>query len=245
MTNKDRFTLFGIEIWNVNIREVVRLIKRSSERGIALSIATPNIDHFVRINKNSSILCVYQSLSCCVNDSRILSLLCKLLFGIKIHTVTGSDLTYILFKSKWIRDKTITVVGSSRVEVDKLIERFNLNANNVKNYVPKKNFILENDEIEKCVNVVARNKSDIVFLAVGSPQQEIVASKLQCNDIASVVLCIGASIDYLTGKEKRAPKIFQYFYLEWLFRFLQSPIRRFKRYFVNCPQIIYYLLKNK
>jgi exopolysaccharide biosynthesis WecB/TagA/CpsF family protein len=60
-----------------------------------------------------------------------------------------------------------------------------------------------------------------------------------------VILCIGASIDYLTGKETRAPKWLQQIRMEWFYRFLQSPIKRFKRYFINCPQIFYLLWKER
>ena len=86
---------------------------------------------------------------------------------------------------------------------------------------------------------------DLVFVAVGSPQQEIVAAKIQQRVNTGVILCVGASIDYLTGKEIRAPKFIQMLYLEWLFRFAQSPIKRFRRYFINCPQIFYYLLRER
>jgi N-acetylglucosaminyldiphosphoundecaprenol N-acetyl-beta-D-mannosaminyltransferase len=42
---------------------------------------------------------------------------------------------------------------------------------------------------------------------------------------------VGGGFDFLTGKIRRAPKIFRTIGLEWLWRFLQEPRYRAKRIF--------------
>ena len=44
------------------------------------------------------------------------------------------------------------------------------------------------------------------------------------------VLCIGASIDFLIGDQKRAPKIFTNLGLEWFYRLISNPKKFFLRY---------------
>jgi UDP-N-acetyl-D-mannosaminuronic acid transferase (WecB/TagA/CpsF family) len=50
-------------------------------------------------------------------------------------------------------------------------------------------------------------------------------------------LCVGASINFLTGVEMRAPRWMQAMGLEWLFRLLKNPRRMAMRYLVRGPRI--------
>src|SRR5262249_4961555 len=76
------------------------------------------------------------------------------------------------------------------------------------------------------------------FIAVGCPQQELVAHRLKVRGRASgLALCIGASINFLTGTERRAPRWMQHIGMEWLYRALRDPVRLGRRYFARGPYI--------
>jgi exopolysaccharide biosynthesis WecB/TagA/CpsF family protein len=76
------------------------------------------------------------------------------------------------------------------------------------------------------------------FLALGSPQQEIIAQKLKERGKArGLALCIGAAINFLTGIEQRAPVWMQQRGLEWLYRLSKNPRRLWTRYLVRGPRI--------
>lgn len=89
---------------------------------------------------------------------------------------------------------------------------------------------LELEEIAELI--IAKSKklnSAIIWLMIGSPRQEIL-SHLISGRINNPIVGIGGVIDFITGSTKEAPHIIQFFYLEWLFRFLQEPRRLFSRY---------------
>jgi exopolysaccharide biosynthesis WecB/TagA/CpsF family protein len=76
------------------------------------------------------------------------------------------------------------------------------------------------------------------LIAVGSPQQELIAAEIRDIDNGrGTGLCIGASIDFLAGREKRAPLWMQRLALEWLYRLLGNPARMWRRYLVEGPRI--------
>jgi exopolysaccharide biosynthesis WecB/TagA/CpsF family protein len=52
-----------------------------------------------------------------------------------------------------------------------------------------------------------------------------------------VALCIGASIEFLSGARRRAPRWMQRAGLEWAFRLLSEPRRLWRRYIVEGPRI--------
>ena len=77
-----------------------------------------------------------------------------------------------------------------------------------------------------------------LFFAIGAPQSEIVfAEILERGQARGVALCIGASLEFLTGAKTRAPLWMQRAGLEWLFRLGTEPRRLWRRYLVEGPKI--------
>lgn len=71
--------------------------------------------------------------------------------------------------------------------------------------------------------------SSIIFCNFGAPEQELFLAKLkEQNTELRLAMGVGGSFDYLTGKQKRAPKYLRLIGLEWLWRLILQP-RRFKR----------------
>jgi UDP-N-acetyl-D-mannosaminuronic acid transferase (WecB/TagA/CpsF family) len=52
-----------------------------------------------------------------------------------------------------------------------------------------------------------------------------------------MALCIGASVNFLTGVERRAPHWVQRIGMEWLFRLVLDPARLARRYLVRGPRV--------
>ncbi len=52
-----------------------------------------------------------------------------------------------------------------------------------------------------------------------------------------LALCVGASINFLTGDERRAPGWMQRLGIEWLYRLLQDPRRLAARYLLRGPRV--------
>ena len=56
---------------------------------------------------------------------------------------------------------------------------------------------------------------------------------------------IGAVFDFFAGTAKRAPKIWQDMYVEWLYRLLQEPSRMWRRYIIGNAKFIWLVLKEQ
>lgn len=85
---------------------------------------------------------------------------------------------------------------------------------------------------------VEEARADIVLLAIGAPQSEMVALTIASRGRArGVALCIGASVEFLSGQKRRAPAWMQRAGLEWLFRLVSEPGRLWRRYLVEGPRI--------
>ena len=70
---------------------------------------------------------------------------------------------------------------------------------------------------------------DILFVGLGFPKQEEWIDANKSKIPASVIMAVGGSLDFLSGKIPRAPKLMQKIGLEWAFRLALQPQRFFRQ----------------
>lgn len=199
-------------------------------------IVTPNVDHVVRLNKEPNVFePLYSAAWLSVCDSRILQLLGKI-SGPKLHTVTGSDLTASLFESVISPDEPVTVIGGDDDVIREVIARYGLTR--MQHHQPPMGLRANPLAVAAAAQFIVDHPARFTFICVGSPQQEMVAiDALEMGNAKGLGLCVGASLDFLAGKVKRAPAWMQKTRLEWLYRLASEPRRMWKRYLVEGPKI--------
>ena len=106
----------------------------------------------------------------------------------------------------------------------------------------KSGFNKEEIANEVLVEAVRKAQPDVLFVALGHPYQEKwIYQNLDKLPSVKLAIGVGGSLDFLSGKRKRAPKFLQKVNLEWLWRFLQEPSRfqRIKRAVWEFPLAVY------
>lgn len=68
-------------------------------------------------------------------------------------------------------------------------------------------------------------KVDILFVAFGSPKQELWISENLKNLPAKITIGVGGAFDFISGKVPRAPRLVRKLGFEWLFRLIIQPWR--------------------
>ena len=81
-------------------------------------------------------------------------------------------------------------------------------------------------KVEVALKDIVKSKSDVLFVALGSPKQEefIIKNKKALENV-KIIMPVGGSFDVISGYSKRSPKIFIKLHLEWLYRMLKEPKR--------------------
>lgn len=80
-------------------------------------------------------------------------------------------------------------------------------------------------EEKKIFSIVAAYKPQLVFVAFGSPDQELWLDRHKKEFSGCVVMGVGGAFDYLSNNIKRAPIFIQKIGLEWFYRLLNQPWR--------------------
>jgi exopolysaccharide biosynthesis WecB/TagA/CpsF family protein len=201
-------------------------------------VVTPNVDHLIRYHDDPKFRALYAEAAYILLDSQFLSRVWRVTKGMRVRVCTGSDLTEQLFARIIAPDDRIVLIGCSREQARLLTERYGLTA--LCHYNPPMGFIDDPQQVEACVRFVEEHSPfRFCFIAVGAPRQEILAQALKSRGVArGMALCIGASINFLTGAELRAPVWMQRLGMEWLFRLLNDPRRLAARYLLRGPRVL-------
>ena len=206
-------------------------------------VVTPNVYHVVRLLEDPSLQPLYERAWRVFCDSRVLSRMAWF-SGRRLPVITGSDLTANLVARAAEQRLTIAIIGPTAADCAKLEDRYP--GLNVECHTPPMGFIRSEHELEECIDFVAKTRAPLIFLAVGTPQQEILARHIADRpQVRGVGLCVGASIDFLTGKQRRAPVWLQKLGLEWLHRLLSDPRRLALRYLIESPRIFYLIYSKR
>lgn len=200
-------------------------------------VVTPNVDHMVRLHRqtdNRRLWAAYQQAGLRLCDSRILRSLARV-SGVDLDLVTGSDLTArLLAEPGEVRGAAViggdeTLLRDLRAHYPKLTWHWHAPPYGVLHDPAAQHAIAE--FVEGC-------PAGLFFFAIGAPQSELVCAMVAERGIArGVGLCIGASLEFLTGAKARAPRWMQRAGLEWLFRLSSEPARLWRRYLIEGPQI--------
>lgn len=157
-------------------------------------------------------------------DSRVVARLAAALLRVRLPLALGSDLTVDMVNGVIRPDDAITVIGGTDEMERRLRERFGWRR--LARHDPPFGFIADPAEVDRCVGFVLAHPARYVFLACGAPQSELLGHRIvERGGAVGTGLCIGASLLFATGLERRAPMIMQRAGLEWLHRLVQEPGR--------------------
>lgn len=122
------------------------------------------------------------------------------------------------------RDKrSFYFLGSSQEVIDTTANKLRRQFPGIRITGYRSGYLNPGDE-ERLMAEFLQKKPDIIFVAMGSPRQELLMSRFY-EKYPALYMGLGGSFDVYSGRKKRAPKIFIKLGLEWLYRLLKEPTR--------------------
>jgi N-acetylglucosaminyldiphosphoundecaprenol N-acetyl-beta-D-mannosaminyltransferase len=236
--------LLGLEFADLTVVDAAEVIAARPDGAPFGYVVTPNADHLVRLSRDPVLSGIYRDAWLRLLDSRVVAGMARRC-GLPVPRVaTGSDLTQLLLDRHICQGEKITIIGLRSTRLPVLVERLGLAP--PFHYDPPMGFDTDPGAMRDTVAFILAHPARLVFLAVGSPRQERLAAAVFATGRATGTgLCIGASLDFLAGAERRAPVWMQRNGLEWLFRLSGDPRRLARRYLVDSPRVVPLLLRER
>jgi len=93
------------------------------------------------------------------------------------------------------------------------------------------------------IAAIRAHQPHLVFVALGSPKQEVWIDRVADAVHPAVLIGVGAAFDFVAGRVRRAPAWIGRLGLEWLFRLVHEPGRLWRRYLIAGPRGLWLLLR--
>lgn len=233
-----KIDFLGFAFDDVDAAQALEIVQSRPAQAPFAYVVTPNVDHVARLQKVATAeqMLALHGAWLTVNDSNILRLLAKNC-GINLTTVPGSDLTAAVVKTLVVPGDVLTLIGGDdrmAAALAAMIPHATL-----LHHMPPMGVLRNEPAMAAAVDFVINNPARFVLLAIGAPQQEVLARRIALSERASGIgLCIGASVEFITGAKARAPIWVRRMNLEWLHRLLSEPRRLWRRYLIEGPRIV-------
>ena len=232
--------LLGFNIDNYSFEEAVVRAKNMIDGHKVSQVVTINPEMFQCAEKDADFANIIKEAEMVIPDGVGVKIALKLT-GKKADRIPGIDFAKRLLIEASKSDIPTAIIGAKEEIITKAVE-------NLKKEIKGLNIVYYHngyfDNSEEILSELKVKSPKLILVALGSPKQEVFIYNAKKVLNPALMIGIGGSLDVWSGNVKRAPKIFQIFGLEWLYRTITQP-SRFKRIFPALPLFLMKVINYK
>jgi N-acetylglucosaminyldiphosphoundecaprenol N-acetyl-beta-D-mannosaminyltransferase len=203
-------------------------------------IVTANVDFLVQAHRDVELRRILLEADLTLCDGTPLLWASRWLGNALPERVAGSDLAPLLMATAAAKGHRVFFLGAAPGVAEEATRRLREQfpaINIVGHYAPPYAALLEMDHAQ-IAQRIREAKPDILLVGFGCPKQEKWIAMHHRALGVPVAIGVGATIDFLAGRVKRAPDWMRRSGTEWVFRLAQEPRRLFRRY---ANDLVYFL----
>jgi N-acetylglucosaminyldiphosphoundecaprenol N-acetyl-beta-D-mannosaminyltransferase len=228
----------------VTCQEALDAIEQLISSGAGGYVVTPNIDHVVNLEDNASFRNAYAGAALALVDGQPLVWASRLL-GVPLpEKISGSDFVPRLMQRAASRRWRVFLLGGGPGIATEAAARISRTGTEIAGTdAPILSSTIDTSESAQVIARIRAARPDLVLVAFGAPKQELWMAKTWEELRPAVSIGVGATLDFIAGRVRRAPAWMSRSGLEWLFRLAQEPRRLWRRYLVNDPRFLLILIR--
>ncbi len=236
--NQHQFSIFGMKIDNVSMQDAVESVVTPRADRVTKTVCFVNANSINLARDNEGLTHAVNDADCVFADGSGVRLAARRA-GITLQdNVNGTDMLPLLCEKAAAESLSIFFLGAApgvaEQAASNLTERFKglRVAGTQHGYFSN----AENPNIIKAINA---SGADILLVAFGSPNQEAWLQNNRQHLKVKSALAVGGLFDFYSGRIPRAPLWMRRTGIEWIWRLMQEPKAKFKRYVIGNPLFIY------
>lgn len=227
---------------DVNMPDAAALlaeVRRRLRATEGFALATLNLDHLVKLARDPAFREIYAKQDLVCADGNPIVWLSRLA-GKPVSLVPGSDMVIPLASLAARESAPVALFGSTAETLDLAGEALRQRVPGLQvaaKYAPPMGFDPTGPEARRMLLDIAASGARLTFIALGAPKQEAFAAFGREVTPHMGFASIGAGLDFLAGRQQRAPEWVRAIAMEWAWRMLSNPRRLAKRY-LDCALIL-------
>jgi N-acetylglucosaminyldiphosphoundecaprenol N-acetyl-beta-D-mannosaminyltransferase len=224
--------LFGVPFDNITVHQTLTRLDAMIASRQPHYVVTANVDFLVQAHADVELRRILLEADLVLCDGTPLLWASRWFGNALPERVAGSDLAPALIRHAAEKGHRIFLLGAGpgvAEEATAKLRREHPSLVIAGHYAPPFSPLLEMDHVE-IARRIREAQADILFVSFGCPKQEKWIAMHYRTLGVPVAIGVGATIDFLAGRVKRAPDWMRHSGTEWLYRLLQEPKRLYKRY---------------
>lgn len=212
-----KVSLNGVKVYPFTSHEEL-LAYVSQHKGILVAINAEKILHAT--DQTRSI--INRNMGYCDGIGAVMALKKK---GYKsVIKIPGCELWLKIIAMTYQEGKSYYLVGGKQEVIEQTVLKLKKDFPGIRIVNYRNGYIKTDEERNALINDVEEKKPDVVFVAMGSPKQELLMEEMAERHEA-IYQGLGGSFDVYTGNVKRAPKWWVDHNMEWAYRLVKEPVR--------------------
>jgi N-acetylglucosaminyldiphosphoundecaprenol N-acetyl-beta-D-mannosaminyltransferase len=232
--------VLGVRVSAVNLESATGLIQQAIEDGSKGYVCVRDAHGVVRCQSDAKLRSIHNRAFLVTPDGMPLVWALKRAGHVESDRVYGPDLMLAVFDAGRQRGVRHFFYGATAPTLDllqkRLLEKFP-EAQIAGSYAPPFRDLSLQEEAD-VADLINRSAADIVWVGLSSPKQELWMARMRDRLTPSMLIGVGAAVDFHAGLKRQAPKIIQRSGFEWAFRLLCEPRRLWRRYALVVPTFI-------
>lgn len=207
--------------------------------GRGFSVATLNVDHLVKLEKDPEFRAAYAAQDFVVADGNPIVWM-RRIAGHRTALVPGSELVEPVAEMAAQLGVPVALIGATDYALDAAAGKLSEDHKDLVvsfTAAPQLGFDPLGPEADALIERLRDSSAGLVFLALGAPKQEVFAARIRAAVPHIGILSIGAGLDFLAGSQRRAPVFVRRIAMEWAWRILMNPRRLLVRY-IRCAGVL-------
>ena len=224
--------ILGVAIRDYSRKQAIASIDRALASGERLNVCFANAQTLNIACENDRFRSVLQRFLV-LNDGLGVDIASRFKFGKPFtENLNGTDFIpdFLAMTRHRLR---IYLVGSTDAVVEQAAQRLRRSYPHHAIVGRRNGFFVAPKEIEETCRNIRASRADCVLVGMGNPKQELWIDEHGDKTGASLLLAVGALLDFQAGIVHRAPVWVRNLRCEWVFRLLQEPRRLAHRYLIG------------
>jgi N-acetylglucosaminyldiphosphoundecaprenol N-acetyl-beta-D-mannosaminyltransferase len=234
-----RVAVGGANVHCIDEQTAINLLLHAAEDGARpWLVVTPNIQHIALLESDAELQACFRRADLVLADGWPVVLAVRLLTGRRVQRITGADMFPAMCEQAARHGLRVGIVGGvdgAATEAAGILRRRFKGLNVACALEPPWGFQTDPTVLADVLASVRNARLDVLFLALGTPKQENFAARHLDEFGASVTLCVGAAVDFVAGRQRRAPQVLRKIGFEWAYRAMHEPRRLLPRYARSAP----------
>lgn len=219
-----RIEVLGVPVDCVNMSQSLEAVELMMAGNKAEAVIAVNPEKVVKAQNDPVLLNRLREAGLLIPDGIGLVLAARMLGVGRMERVPGSELMPAICERAAQKGYGVFLFGAAPEVNQKAQEVLRVRFPGIRIMGSRDGYV-KDEQMQGLIDEINTSGAQILFIALGSPRQELWMEKYL--PLLNVKVCqgVGGTFDVIAGKVKRAPLVFRKLHLEWFYRLASQPRR--------------------